>query len=105
VGGYRLVKIFNCSPACPATEPTVKKKKNKQKNKNKNKKNPTYLALLDVNEDLLKAVFGGDLASSHTAHNINSFTSASSTPCCLCGQAVNLFLKESECPKNLLWKF
>lgn len=58
------------------------------------------LALLDVNEDFLKHLFGGDPVSSPTAHYINPFMSANPAPCCQYGQAVNLYLKESQCPKK-----
>lgn len=77
--------------ACPATRAYRKKREE--------------LALLDVNEDFIKDLFGRDLASSHTTHYIKPFIHANPIPCCQCGQAVHLLLKESECPKKCYRNF
>lgn len=80
----------NSNLACPVTDPAIKME---------------YLALLGVNEDFLKNLpvwwRSGDPASSHTVHCINPFMSANPTPWCQHKQAVNLFLKEFECPKTV----
>lgn len=82
----------NSSPACPATEPTLKKRASSS-------------TCVDVNEDFLKFLSGGYPPSAHTAHYINPLMSANPYPCCQCGQAVNLFLKELECRKNCYRSF
>lgn len=88
MGEYRLDKVQGVTLAQYVQPQTLLFKKK-------------HLALLDMNEDFLKHLSGGDPASSHTSHYINPFMSANLIPCCHCGQATNLFLKTSECLKNV----